>query len=77
MRKEVTESELLEMLNNELQKNNELKDCRISSVQWHEKDETGSNWSAMLRTSGVPAEIFKPQVDQIIFQISAVYNLKE
>ncbi len=77
MRKEITEEELLELLNLELKKDQELIDCRITSVQWHEKDGTGCNWSAGLRTSGVPAEIFKPQVDQIVAKFMAGYNLLE
>ena len=44
IRKEVTEDELLEILNSELSKHTEIAKCSFVSVQRSKPDGTGCNW---------------------------------
>ena len=76
IRKEVTEDELLEILNSELSKHAELKKCGFLSIQRVEPDGTGCNWSAEVRSRGVPHHVSAPIVGKIAAEAKKKYNLK-
>jgi hypothetical protein len=75
-REEVTEDELLDILNSELYKHAELRKCRFISIQRSEPDSTGCNWSAQVRSSGVPHYVSAPIAGKISAEARAKYNLK-
>ena len=76
IREEVTEDELLNILNLELYKHAELKKCSFISIQRSEPDGTGCNWSAEVRSSGVPHYISAPTTGKIAAKAREKYNLK-
>ena len=76
LRQEVTEDELLDILNSELYKHAELKKCSFISIQRSEPDSTGCNWSAQVRSSGVSHHISAPITGKITAEARKKYNLK-
>ena len=76
IRKEVTEDELLDLLNSELYKHAELKKCSFHSIQRSKPDGTGCNWSAEVRCSGVPHHVSAPITGKIAAEARKKYNLK-
>jgi hypothetical protein len=76
MKTEVTEDELLNVLNAELYKHAELKKCSFTSIQRIEPDSTGSNWSAEVRSKGVAHHISAPITGKIAAETKKKYNLK-
>jgi hypothetical protein len=76
MRREVTEDELLNILNSELYKHAQLKKCSFISVKRSKPDGTGCNWSAELRSGGVSHHISAPITGKITADARKKYNLK-
>jgi hypothetical protein len=76
IRKEVAEDELLDILNAELAKHAELKKCSFISIQRAKPDGTGCNWSAEVRSSGVPHHVSAPITGKIAADARKKYNLK-
>jgi hypothetical protein len=76
IREEVTEDELLDILNSELYKHAELKKCSFISIQRSEPDGTGCNWSAEVRSRGVPHHVSAPITGKIAAGAKTKYNLK-
>ena len=78
-RKIVSEEELISILNGELSKFGECKDCQFYHVsKLQESDNDGCNWSSevMLRCSGVPVKICQKFAHRIINEARKKYNLK-
>jgi hypothetical protein len=76
IREEVTEDELLNILNSELYKHAELKKCSFISIQRSEPDGTGCNWSAGVRSRGVSHHISAPITGRIAADARKKYNLR-
>ena len=76
IRKEVTEDELLDILNSELSRHAALKKCGFLSIQRSEPDGAGCNWSAEVRSRGVPHHISAPIMGKIAAEAKKKYNLK-
>ena len=76
IRQEVTEDELLNILNSELYKHAELSKCSFISIQRSKPDGTGCNWSAQVRSSGVSHHISAPITGKITAEARKKYNLK-
>jgi hypothetical protein len=76
IREEVTEDELLNILNSELYKHAELKKCSFISVKRSKPDGTGCNWSAEVRSSGVSHHVSAPITGKIAAEAKRKYNLK-
>lgn len=75
----VSEIELIKILNAELAKYEECKNCHFDAppVRLVEPDKDGCNWSTIyLRCSGVPAEICAPFSERIVLDAKKKYNLK-
>ncbi len=73
----VSQDQLLEWMNSLLALHDEYTNCRFSSVQGHEEDHEGCNWSPhVLRCSGVPSEICTSIADQVVVQARSKFNLK-
>ncbi len=75
-REQVTEEELLTILNEELSKHAGLKKCSFISVHRSKPDRTGCNWSVELRSSGAPHYISAPVTGRIMTDARKKYNLK-
>jgi len=76
-RESVTEKELVEIINSELSKCEECKDCHVNGIMGSEADGTGCNWSEpVLSCSGVPTEVCLPVFLSVINEIRQQYNLK-
>ncbi len=75
-REEVSEDELLTILNEELSKHAELRKCSFVSIQRSEPDKKGCNWSAGVRSSGVPHYISAPITGKIMAEARKKYNVK-
>jgi len=76
IREEVSEDELLTILNEELLKHAALKKCGFISIQRSEPDKTGCNWSAGIRSSGAPHYISAPVTGKIVSEARKKYNVK-
>jgi hypothetical protein len=76
IRKEVSEDELLTILNEELSKHAELRKCSFVSIQRSEPDKTGCNWSAEAKSSGAPHYISAPVIGKIMAEARKKYNVK-
>jgi hypothetical protein len=76
IRQDVTEDELLDLLNSELYKHAALKKCSFISIQRLEPDGTGCNWSAEVRSKGVPHHVSAPITGKIVAEAKTKYNLK-
>jgi hypothetical protein len=76
IREEATEDELLDILNSELYKHAGLKKCSFISIQRSEPDGTGCNWSAEVRSRGVPHHVSAPIIGKIAAEAKTKYNLK-
>ena len=74
----VSENELISLLNVELRKYDECKDCQFDSIlKLRVPDKKGCNWSsAYLRCSGVAPDECKPFVSEILSEAKAKYNIK-
>ncbi len=79
-RKIVSEKALIDLMNEHLHQNEDLKDCRFTSVgKLQEIDETGCNWRVAdyaLKCSGVPAEVCVEPAQIVVNLCMAKYNLK-
>lgn len=78
-RKLVSKNELLNLMNNLLHENDEIKDCRFTSVlKLQETDSNGCNWSMGygLNCSGVPPEVFAEPARQVVETHMQKYNLE-
>ena len=77
-RKEVTEQELVEIINREIEKHEECKNCQVSGIlALRGTDENGCNWSEpYISCSGTPAEICAPIAARVIANIRQSFNLK-
>ena len=79
MRQQVSEDELLAILNEELSKCEGCKWCRFDNppMKLAHPDEDGCNWSTVnIRCSGVPVKICQPFVERIVSDARRKYNLK-
>lgn len=75
----VSEKELIEILNKELHKTEDLEDYRFDDgvIRLRNVDENGCNWSEVyVRASGVSIEPVLPLADKIINEAKKQYNLK-
>ncbi len=77
-RKDVSDQELVEIINDELKKHEKCEECRVNGIMsLTEPDPEGCNWSEPYVTcSGTPAEICQPIAAQVISKLRAEYNLK-
>lgn len=80
MRKYITASELLRILNEQLAKHDECGDCRFREPIWRlqEPDATGLNWNdeLILNCSGRPIEPCAPIARRILTDAAARYSLR-
>ena len=75
-RKQVTEEQLLELINAELRKNEECTDCRFTHIHRQKTDEEGCNWSVTnLRCSGTPASVCTETADFVARDFRSKYVL--
>jgi hypothetical protein len=76
-RKEVSEEELLGLLNSELSNHSDMRKVSFVSVERLPKpDSTGCNWStARVKSSGVPHYISAPITGTIVAESKKKYNL--
>lgn len=73
----VSQNDLLKWMNSQLALHDECTNCRFKSVQGHEEDHEGCNWSPhVLRCSGVPTEVCTPIANQVVAQARSKFNLK-
>ena len=77
-RKEVTEEELLTILNAELSKHSDMEKVSFISIERLAKpDRNGCNWSkARARGRGVPHYITAPVTGAIVSEARKKYNVK-
>jgi hypothetical protein len=77
-RKEVSEEELLMLLNAELSKHNEMNQVVFTSIErLAEPDGAGCNWAkAHVKSSRVPHYVAAPVTGQIVAEARKKYNLK-
>lgn len=79
-RKVVSDNELIELMNEYLHENEDLKDCRFTSVKkLQEVNEVDCNWivpSYALRCSGVPEEICVEPAHIVVNMCMGKYNLE-
>ena len=77
-RKEVTEQELIAIINNELAKREECTGCRVRGIMaLQQPDGDGCNWSEpIVSCSGVPASVCLATANQLVAQTRARFNLK-
>jgi hypothetical protein len=77
-RKEVSEEELLMLLNAELSKHNEMNQVIFSSIErLAVPDRTGCNWSkARVKSSRAPHHITAPITGEIVAEARKKYNMK-
>jgi len=77
-RKEVSEEELLVLLNAELSKHNDMNKVSFVSIERiAEPDSTGCNWSkAIVRGGGVPHYLAAPVTGGIVSEARKKYNVK-
>ena len=77
-RKFISVEELLSILNSELSKYEEFKNCRFENppMKLLIPDEDGCNWSTIqIRYEGVSAEAGRPIVERIIARARKKYNI--
>ena len=73
----VSQEDLLKWLNLQMSKYDECTNCKFTSVQEHEEDQEGCNWSAhTLTCSGVPVEVCQTIANQIVAQAKGNFNVK-
>ena len=77
-RKEVSEEELLILLNAELSKHNDMNKVSFLSIErLSEPDSTGCNWSkAQVRGRGVAHYVTAPVTGGIVSEARKKYNVK-
>ena len=77
-RKEVSEEELLILLNADLSKHNEMSQVMFTSVErLATPDRTGCNWSkAHVKSSRVPHHVSAPITGEIVAEARKKYNVK-
>jgi hypothetical protein len=75
-REEVSEDELLKILNEELFKHPALKECNFTFIRRSEPDKAGCNWSAAVTSSGAPLYISAPVTGKIVSEAQKKYNVK-
>jgi len=73
----INEHDLLEWLNTQLAGSDGCDGCRFTSVQRHEPDSDGCNWSPHnLQCSGVPSDVCLPAANQAAAMARQKFNLK-
>jgi hypothetical protein len=77
-REELSEEELLILLNRELSKHNDMNQVVFSSIErLAEPDRTGCNWSmARVKSGRVPHHVVAPVTGQIVSEARKKYNVK-
>ena len=77
-RKEISEEELLILLNAELSKHNEMNQVIFTSIERLAKpDHAGCNWSkARVKSSRVPHYVAAPITGEIVAEARKKYNVK-
>lgn len=77
-RKIVSESQLLDLLNQEIKKTPEVEKCRISGIYKLKKQTEGAcNWAVVYFSSPyVPLSVSEPEVRRIVEKIQPLYNLQ-
>ncbi len=77
-RKDVSEEELLVLLNSELSKHNNMNKVSFVSIErLAEPDSTGCNWSkAQVRSGGTPHYVAAPVTGGIVSEARKKYNVK-
>ena len=75
-RQEVGEEELLNILNSELARHAVLSKCRFVSLKRSKPDGSGCNWSAVIKSGGVPHHVSAPITGKIMTEARRKYNLK-
>jgi len=77
----VSKRELMRILNNELSKYEECKDCHFDGVlKYDEEVEDGCNWlgaNVKFRCSGEPDEICRPFIARVLSKVGGQYNIKK
>ncbi len=75
----VSKRKLIHILNNELSKYEECKDCQFDSIMKYEKkDEDGCNWlgaNVKYKCSGEPDERCKPFISRVLSEAGKKYNI--
>ena len=76
----VSKRELISMLNNELLKYKECKDCYFDSiVSYEEEEKDGCNWlgaNVQSRFSGEPDEKCRSFISRVLSEAGKKYNIK-
>ncbi len=76
----VSKRELIRILNNELSKYEECKDCHfIGIVKYEEEEGDGCNWlgaNVKFRCSGEPDERCRPYISRVLSEAGKKYNIK-
>lgn len=77
-RKVITETELIEWMNNELHKGEDFKDCKFTSVlKLADEDEIGCNWSdPNIRCSGTTATVCQERAAQIFSKAREMFSIE-
>ena len=77
----VSNRELIRILNNELSKYEECKDCHFDGIlKYEENDEKGCNWlgaNVKFRCSGKPDERCRPFISRVLSEAGEQYNIKK
>lgn len=78
MRKVIGEGKLLEIIREEMAKDDDLGECSISGVyKLRDQPAAECNWSAEWYGSGTaPPEITRPKMRQIIEEMRSKYNIE-
>ena len=75
-RKQITEEQLLDLVNAALRKHEECTDCRFTHVQRHEIDNEGCNWSLpSLHCSGTPGSVCIETANSVERELRSSYVL--
>ncbi len=77
----VSKRELISILNNELSKYDECKNCYFEGILKHEEEEgNGRNWlgaNVKFRYSGKPDERCRPFISRALSEAGKKYNVKK
>ncbi len=77
----VSKRELIRILNNELSKYEECKDCQFDSVMKYEVEEgNGCNWlgaNVKFTCNGDPDERCRPFISRVLSEAGEQYNIKK
>ena len=80
-RQYIYKGELLSILNGELLKFEECRDCFFDGIlELQEEDEDGCNWlgaNVKLNCSGMPVEFYRSVVSEVLSEAGKRYNLRK